>query len=212
MSKMTGMEPAEEIPPKVLMMYEAVQQLIGEGQSVNDIRVSSVTERAGIGKGTAYEYFDSKEELLVGAFIYYVSSVAEEMGRTLSKLGGLREQINFIFDDLDRESRKKYCFIHFVHEVTDNSKFGQLVKERLRMEFSTGNFVEFLFGDFIRQGVERGEINPDIPVDYLFYTIFCKVLTYMMCICTEECFNTDVPKMRELIIEGILRDLRAETS
>ncbi len=64
MSKITGMEPVQEIPPKVLLMYDAVQQLIGEGCSVSQIRVSSITERAGIGKGTAYEYFDSKEEIL----------------------------------------------------------------------------------------------------------------------------------------------------
>lgn len=210
MSKITGMEPVQEIPPKVLLMYDAVQQLIGEGCSVSQIRVSSITERAGIGKGTAYEYFDSKEEILVGAFIYYVRSMAEEMNRQLRPLGSLREQINYIFDDLDRESQKKYCFVHFVHEVTDNSQFSRMVKERLQENSLTRNFAEFLFGDIIRQGVERGDIDPDIPMDYLIYTVFCKVLTYMMCICTEECFDTDVPAFRRLIIEGILRDMKTK--
>lgn len=208
MGKMTGLEPLQEIPPKVLLMYEAVQQLIGEGMSVNEIRVSSITERAGIGKGTAYEYFDSKEEILVGAFIYYLGGLAEQMNRTLSKLGGLREQINYIFDDLDQESRKKYCFVHFVHEATDNSRFGQVLKEKMREHSLKGNLVEYLFGDLIRQGIVRGEINSDIPMDYLVYTVFCKVLTYMMCICTEDCFMTDVPVLRSLIIEGILRDMK----
>lgn len=208
MGKIIGIEPMQEIPPKVLMMYEAVQQLVGEGQSVQDIRVSSITERAGIGKGTAYEYFDSKEEILVGAFIYYVRRLAEDMYRELSGLGSLREQVNYIFDELDKESQKKYCFIHFVHEVTDNSKFGRMVKERLQGGFKADNFAEFLFGDLIKQGIARGDINPDIPMDYLIYTIFCKMLTYMMCICTEECFNTDVAAMRKLIIEGILRDMK----
>ncbi len=210
MSKITGMEPVQEIPPKVLLMYDAVQQLIGEGCSVSQIRVSSITERAGIGKGTAYEYFDSKEEILAGAFIYYVRSMAEEMNMQLRPLGSLREQINFIFDDLDRESRKKYCFVHFVHEVTDNSQFSRMVKERLQENSQTRNFAGFLFGDIIRQGIERGDIDSDIPMDYLIYTVFCKVLTYMMCICTEECFDTDVPALRGLIIEGILRDMKTK--
>lgn len=208
MSKITGMEPVQEIPPKVLLMYDAVQQLIGEGCSVSQIRVSSITERAGIGKGTAYEYFDSKEEILVGAFIFYVRSLAEEMNRQLRPLGSLREQVNYIFDELDRDSHKKYCFVHFVHEVTDNSQFGRMVKERLQENSLTRNFAEYLFGDIIRQGIERGDITPDIPMDYLIYTVFCKVLTYMMCICTEECFDTDAPAFRRLIIEGILRDMK----
>lgn len=208
MSKITGMELLQEIPPKVLLMYEAVQQLIGEGCSVSQIRVSSITERAGIGKGTAYEYFDSKEEILVSAFIFYVRGLAEEMKRRLMPLGSLREQINYIFDNLDRESQRKYCFVHFVHEVTDNSQFGRMVKERLQESSVARNFAEYLFGDIIRQGIERGDINPDIPMDYLVYTVFCKMLTYMMCICTEECFDTDVPTLRRLIIEGILRDMK----
>lgn len=208
MSKITGMEPLQEIPPKVLLMYDAVQQLIGEGCSVGQIRVSSITERAGIGKGTAYEYFDSKEEILVSAFIFYIRSMVDEMKRLLMPLGSLREQVNYIFDDLDQESRRKYCFVHFVHEVTDNSQFGKMVKERLQENSLTRNFAEYLFGDLIRQGIDRGDINPDIPMDYLVYTMFCKVLTYMMCICTEECFDTDVPVLRRLIIEGIVRDMK----
>lgn len=208
MSKITGMEPMQEIPPKVLLMYNAVQQLIGEGRSISQIRVSSITERAGIGKGTAYEYFDSKEEILVGAFIFYVRSLSERVKQPLLALGSLREQVNYIFDDMDRESHRKYCFVHFVHEVTDNSQFIQMVRERLHENSLARNFAEYLFGDLIRQGIERGDINPDIPMDYLVYTVFCKVLTYMMCICTEECLNTDVPTMRRLIIEGILRDMK----
>ena len=49
-----------EIPEKVLLIYQAVPQMLKEGADINTLKVSEITERAGIGKGTAYEYFSSK--------------------------------------------------------------------------------------------------------------------------------------------------------
>jgi hypothetical protein len=58
MGKMTGMENIDDIPQKVLLLYNAVGQMIAENVDVNGLRVVNITDRAGIGKGTAYEYFD----------------------------------------------------------------------------------------------------------------------------------------------------------
>lgn len=208
MGKLTGMEPVSETPSKVLLLYEAVQRIIGEGVDMSDIRVSSITERAGIGKGTAYDYFDSKEEIMACAFLFYMNRLAENMNSVLMKMDDLRTQINYLFDELDKDSEKKYCFVRFVHGVTDNSKFSQLVHGKLQKSEVGRAFPEFLFGDLIRQGVERGEIDGTVPVTYLVYTVFCKVLTYMMCIATEDCFPTETGGLRSLIIEGILRDVK----
>lgn len=208
MGRLTGLEPVSKTPEKVLLMYEAVHQLIGEEVSLADLRVSSITKRAGIGKGTAYEYFESKDELLACAFLFYVNRTAEDISSKLGRFGSLREQLDYVFDRLDQDSRRKYCFVRFVHAVTDDSRFSELVREKLTHNPGTKNFMEYLFGDLVRLGVERGEINSDVPVDYLVYSVFCKVLTYMMGICTQECFHTDVLRIRELVIEGIIRDLK----
>lgn len=208
MGKITGMEAVTETPAKVLLMYEAVHRLIGEGVTLSDIRVSSITGLAGIGKGTAYEYFETKEEILACAFIFYLNRLAEEVNRELGRLDSLREQVECVFEHLDRDIERKYCFVRFVHAVTDDSNFSRLVRDKLRHNTQARNLPEYLFGGLIQQGVDRGEINGELPKDYLIYTVFCKALTYMMGICTEDCFNTDVQRVRELVIEGIIKDLK----
>ena len=45
---------------KVMAMYQAVWKLLDEGKDLHKLKVSDITECAGIGKGTAYEYFRSK--------------------------------------------------------------------------------------------------------------------------------------------------------
>ena len=53
MGRITGLEEIGHVPPKVRQMYGAVIELLEEGMDMEDIRVSTITERAGIGKGTA---------------------------------------------------------------------------------------------------------------------------------------------------------------
>ena len=44
-----------ELAPKVKATYQAVILLLMEGADINNLTVSEITGRAGIGKGTAYE-------------------------------------------------------------------------------------------------------------------------------------------------------------
>ena len=67
-----------------------------------------------------------------------------------------------------------------------------------------------MFGEIIRMGMESGEIDRNLPIEYVLYAIFCKVMTYMMCIATRESFGIDNRKMRELVIAGLLKELKNE--
>ena len=59
----------ENLPEKVLKLYEAVIQFAKEGAVITNLTVSEISSKAGIGKGTTYEYFESKEELISRAIL-----------------------------------------------------------------------------------------------------------------------------------------------
>ena len=184
MGKITGLEAIQEIPEKVLAAYEAVRQLIEEGRDVSEIPVSAITDRAGIGKGTIYDYFDSKEEIIACSFLFHLQNVSKKMTESVSGLDSFRKQLEYLFDILDKDSKRKACFVRFIHGATDNSRYSQMIREKL-MESNVGHrFPEYLMGPVVRQAVERGEVNPQLPVNYLVYAIFCKILTYRMRIAT----------------------------
>lgn len=73
------MERITNPPEKVRLMYEAVSELVLEQADISALKVSTITSRAGIGKGTAYEYFSSKEELLAYAVTYAYSRKTLEL-------------------------------------------------------------------------------------------------------------------------------------
>ena len=64
---------------KVIAIYHAVEDIIAEGVDLATMRVSDIAAKAGIGKGTTYEYFTSKEELVVKAMIYLVDSMTKRI-------------------------------------------------------------------------------------------------------------------------------------
>ena len=74
-----------ELKPKVKALYDAVLELLNENADVNTLTVSDITKRAGIGKGTAYDYFSCKEEIIAGAIIYDAQTQGVESWERLEK-------------------------------------------------------------------------------------------------------------------------------
>ena len=46
---------------------------LGEGQNPNEIKIAEIARRAGVGKGTVYEYFTSKQELFAESVLCFMS-------------------------------------------------------------------------------------------------------------------------------------------
>lgn len=109
MGRITGMEALDGIPDKVVAMYDAVGSLIMKGLDVPDIKVSMITAEAGIGKGTAYEYFESKEEIIICALVYHMRRMSEKFEAALEQCGSFKEQLSLMLnqcgrDEADRKS------------------------------------------------------------------------------------------------------------
>lgn len=200
------METVSELPPKVLLLYEAVFQLFSEGADVNNIRVSTITEKAGIGKGTAYDYFDTKEEMIAGALMFHVRNILQELSDILMKKESFGEQINCMLDHLEQGKEKQDCLIRYFHIMTDNSELSGLVKKRLTTDAFEKYLPISIFKQVIKQGIERGEVRRDVPLEYLGYSLFSKVLTYMMCIHVREGMRIETGQIRGLVYQGIMEE------
>lgn len=207
MGRITGLEDIQQVPPKVLQMYLAVIQMLEEGMDVSGIRVSTITDRAGIGKGTAYEYFDSKEEIVVCAIACQIQWLFHWLESVLEEKGSFREQISFLMEEIDKNDGKKECFLRFVHMMTDNSEFSRMVREKLTAEEFMPLRPANVFEKIMGRGAERGELRDDLPVDYMVHCVFAHLLTYMLAIAAADCFPVNLPVIRELACEGIMNEL-----
>ena len=86
------------ISEKVQKMYEAISELVQEKKDVATLKVQDITSRAGIGKGTAYEYFSSKEEIIVHASLWICFRQNREMENELARFEGFKEKFLFLLE------------------------------------------------------------------------------------------------------------------
>ena len=205
MGKITGLEAVQDVPEKVRLLYRAVEELIAEGADVNNIRVLSITEKAGIGKGTAYDYFESKEELIACALVFYIRKSVEEITAALSKKMSFTEQIELILDEIEQKNQNQQWFFHFVHIMTDNNEISRIVRDKI-MEDKENGLSRNIFGEMIRENKERGDIRKDVLEPYLVCSMFSRFMTYMISVYMEDFFPIDRPEMRSLVFRGIMEE------
>ncbi|MBW2278978.1 MAG: TetR/AcrR family transcriptional regulator [Deltaproteobacteria bacterium] len=68
-------------------------------QGFSGTRMADIAARAGVGKGTVYEYFDSKEELFLAVFQWINMGIARRINDRLASKGSARAQLEAIFDE-----------------------------------------------------------------------------------------------------------------
>lgn len=206
MAKITGYEDIGQIPPKVLMLYKAVNQLLEEGEDPGSLRVSTITDRAGIGKGTAYEYFDSKDEIVIYAVVYQMQMAMIELEKGLQERKTFRDQINFLLDEVSAQERQQNSFMKQIHILTDNTEFSRQVQGMMASAAHQRYQLVQLFRQLLGAAVERGELRKDLPLDYMVYSMGGRVLAYMVAV-SGGGLQIELSQMRELIYKGILDEL-----
>ena len=125
MSKITGLEAPNQVPPKVTAMYRAVSTLLREDKDISEMSVSMITGLAGIGKGTAYEYFDSKEEIIVCALLYEIRTVTEQASHQIQTCPDLETQIHRMLLLVEEHSQCVDAIMAFLHLLTDHFQGGK---------------------------------------------------------------------------------------
>lgn len=206
MAKITGCEDFGQIPPKVLKLYEAVNQLLEEGADPGSLRVSTITDRAGIGKGTAYEYFDSKDEIVIYAVVYQMQMAMMELEKGLQERKSFREQINFLLDEVSAQEGQQNSFLKQIHLLTDNTEFSRQVQGIMASAALKKYQLVQLFRQLLGEAVERGELRKDLPLDYMVYSMGGRVLAYMVAVSGGD-LQIELSRMRDLMYKGIMEEL-----
>ncbi|MDE5892336.1 MAG: TetR/AcrR family transcriptional regulator [Acetatifactor sp.] len=201
MRKITGFEPKEQIPAKVLQLYRGVIELILEGVDIRTLKVSDITQKAGIGKGTAYDYFDTKEEIIVSAILHVMTCIQEEVEEELARRKSFFDQMEYLLDVLEDKMAERECFLHFIHLLTDTSICGLKLQERLK-EAGQENYalVTMLVG-LIREGMKRGELRTDLPIGYLCYAVSSQIVCFMASVSFPDIGQITAAELKPYILE-----------
>lgn len=95
-------------------VYEAALRLTAKGINPAGMKVQQIADEAGIGKGTVYEYFDSKDEILHGMALYcFDTEIAriDALMEPCTTLEAMEDATLAYLEDLSRNRMETYQVI-----------------------------------------------------------------------------------------------------
>jgi len=128
--------------------------------------IADIARVAGIGKGTIYEYFPSKEDLFFAVFEWFVETTEAEAKVNISALGGpASERLMALNDALLRSWLDMLDMYSLVMEFWSASASSRM-RQRFKQAFREG-YRDFrrIVSALIRDGIETGEFQPEVDAE-----------------------------------------------
>lgn len=201
----------KQFSEKELAIFHAVISLIEENVDVNSMKVSDITNRAGIGKGTAYEYFSSKEEMVIKAIIWAAGSETDKILEMLSGKNTMEEQILTVMDFIMTEMSDKKCNIQLLKIQGHSCE----IKETLQKEFEKSELIqksmEKVIDVIIEQGRRENRIACSMKRPYIYMTLISGFVSYFMYV-TRNNRDKEVTaeEMKKFLCRNIMMNLENE--
>lgn len=142
---------------KELLLYQAVIELLDEGMEVHQIKVSDITNRAGVGKGTAYEYFSSKEEMIAKAIYWHGNQRFLELVENLKGQKSLKDQLMEVFNFIENVVYKDNGCRQLFKLPQSEEKAQKEIEEKMK---SAREYAQTVLELIAKQGREENSIHP----------------------------------------------------
>lgn len=195
----------KEYPPKVKAMFEAVLDLFASGRELSTLKVSEITRKAGIGKGTAYEYFSTKEEIIVGALDYEAGRQMKMINDLIENEQNFKDVMMMGFDMMESAFVKYRGFAIMTKIIKDNTLSEESMLTELEKHKGKCNTLTALIEKIANLALKEKLIQ---KADYykMHAAIVSQVVVYALFIINQEWYP-DVSKeqAKEAAYENILK-------
>lgn len=125
--------------------------------SINDLTISQVALTAGVGKGTIYEYFKNKEDIVFEIVNILLQEHNDKKLQKIQALDSTKEKIKIFFyvfyDSENEQLRKLYKEFISISLVNYN-------KEMIQFQTKCASTYFQWFEDIIQEGIDNGEFLP----------------------------------------------------
>lgn len=171
--------------------------------------ISEVAQQAGIGKGTVYEYFSSKEELILAAFITWIEGMmGPELEEMLLSIDDPEQRLRLLVQGMmeafiNDERVVKLTLIMF-QMMFDNDALLQN-KQVSKMFRGLRKFLS----DILLEGIAQGVFKPEIARDIEKITI--NLFAYLDGIAFHYFLNQDEFDLMDQVnfyLDRLMEDLR----
>ncbi len=172
-------------------------------QGYNYTKMIDIAREANIGKGTIYEYFRSKEEILLAAYDNYMQiskeRIATILARPITPLEKIREIILQTIRIYASDPEIMRVFFDFWIESTHNENITEMDFRKLYADYRA------LGRNLLEEAKQAGQVRKDISENVPSILVAVVEGTFLQWIIDPEAF--DILKMAEDIVDTLFRGL-----
>jgi AcrR family transcriptional regulator len=141
-----------------LRLFRCALQLFSE-RGFPNVTVEDITEAADVGKGTFFNYFESKDHVLCVMAEIQLGKVAEALARAADSKQTIQSVLHRLFLRLAEEPGRSP---EFARAMISSFLASKVVRQLIARNMQNGRKMG---AEIVAAGQERGEINPQLKKD-----------------------------------------------
>lgn len=193
---------------KVTAIYKAVQELVEEGADFRTLRVSDVSAKAGIGKGTTYEYFSSKEEMIVKAVSYSSYIMVTHILAEMKKETSFKGKFMIMLKELEEKIKQRACIFRYLNMISEEGVYKELCAELINDVEAKNSHPMRVISYLVDEGIKEGVLGNSFSKNYMEVSVFSKIIAFSMYTDTNlSGENCRIEEMKQQLYLGICREL-----
>lgn len=151
---------------KQKQIFEGVIELARQGVDLRGIKVQAIATAAGVGKGTLYEYFKTKDEILLSTLSFCIENELDQMEALLKAGDEFVQQLSDLQAFLISAIQQRGAIYRLLMDGA--LKQGNCLKQRFAAHWQRGQRVLI---QLISTGRTQGRIAENHTDDYCVYTM-----------------------------------------
>lgn len=156
---------------KELLIFEGFKKIIIDNSNIESIKVSDIAKAAGIGKGTIYEYFKSKDEIIARSIIYNFKIEIKNTIETIKNVPSFKDQCEHLFHYSINSGKFIFPSLRILYNHVVPTELNSIIledfEEILDLKSQLCNLLDYV----INTGISENIINKDLDRDYQRYVL-----------------------------------------
>lgn len=202
------MDNRKEFSPKEIAIFQAVLELFREGAEISSLTVAEITGRAGIGKGTAYEYFSDKDEMIAKAIFYHAEQFCLSLYEQMLDEENVYDRIMLVLKRIETEIAEANCIFRLIQASCNKTGIGQKMQTMEELKSVYGLKPDEILGRIIGSDFETVVSLTEYKQEYLMLAVISKLCCYGIYL--QKNMDLQPAKkeaMRGMLCTGICREI-----
>ncbi|TJX65924.1 TetR/AcrR family transcriptional regulator [Soehngenia saccharolytica] len=200
---------SNEYSDKEIAVFNGLAELLKQGKNLYNIKVSEIAKAANIGKGTIYDYFDSKEEAIYMALLYYLNTEMTKIVIEVEKIPFFKDKIYRLLDTIEENIESKSSTLKILLSAVDIGSMYNLIEENEKLIDLFMEYAGRILSSIINSGEKEGIIAETNSPYYKKSAIRCIFIGFAQYVNHKDCYkDVSVDVAKDVAYTQLIKILR----